>query len=369
MDKLEAGKQLALRAAPYFRDVIASVKWVITDKMPETFACDKYWRVYCHPKAIDRWSPENIAWVILHECGGHIIRGHHEASKQFSDEYSAEQINIAQDLEIESWSWGSPCVERPEDGVHPSKYKLPEGETWQWYLKNLPKGKKGLCECGSGAHGAPRDWEIPPGPDDIKPGSAQEKIIKDAAAKAIAKAKSCNDKVHGSLEIWADQQLQPPKVDWKSLLRSVICGRISAGVTDMIGRPKPKYGLLRHAWRSINPNVAIVADTSGSMWEDGGKVMGACLSICKAAGNIDICWTDTKPIWQTSVFCHTKLKPVGGGSTDISGAITEAQSRDYDLIIIITDCETPWPESSDRCLVIATSKTPPPTNWRTIYVN
>jgi predicted metal-dependent peptidase len=338
--------------------------------MQETMGCDKYWRVYVHPKALDNWSVEESAWVVLHECLGHLVRGHGLAAERYPKE-TPERLNIAQDLEIESWEWESGPAVRPSGkfaGLHPSKFNLPVGEVWEWYLENLPKGAASPQNCGSGAHGRPEEWELGAEGAPVQPGSAREKAIKQLAAEKIAMASKERGDVPAGLAVWANATLEPPHVDWRQALRSCIARQLAAGCVDMIGPARERRGLLMPRWRTPKPRIAIVADTSGSMSGEGGVVLGACVDICRTFGQIEVCWVDAETTWQT-VRCRQDLRPIGGGGTDLRPAINEARKKKSDSIIIITDCETPWPEPCNRSVILATSGGNPPQNWRTINVN
>lgn len=369
-DRLDAAIALALQTAPYGRDVISAAQFVVTDKMPETFGCDKYWRVYAHPKALEKWSAQEAAWVVLHECLGHLVRGHSTAPDLYPDE-SPERLNIAMDLEIESWEWANGPAERPSGvmaGLHPSKFNLPVGETWQWYLERLPESTKSQQNCGSGAHGRDEPWELGAQDAPVKPGSAREKAIKKMAAQKIAEAAKERGDVPAGLEVWANTELEPPRVDWRSALRSHMARQLAAGCVDMLGPARERRGLLMPRWRKPKPSISIVADTSGSMSGEGGKVLGACVDVCSLFGQIEVCWVDAEPKWQTARN-KGDLRPVGGGGTDLRPAIQEARQKKPDSIIIITDCETPWPESCNRSVVLAVSGGNPPPTWRTINVS
>lgn len=366
--RIDAAKAMALRAVPYARHVISSCQFVITDKLPvKTAACDKYWRVYIHPETT--LNVPELSWVILHEALGHLVRGHCKAIELHPD-VSSYDLNVAQDLEIESWEWtGAP--ERPSgenEGLHPSQFNLPVGKVWQWYLENMPKSaKQSGVDCGSGAHGEARDWELGERNAPVTPGSPQERLIKKATAEAIKKASKAGD-VPAGMAVWADVELTPPQIDWRRALRTKVNGIISAGVVDMIGPSREKKGVMVPRWRKPRPRIALVADTSGSMSGEGGNVLGSAVSLCRKFGAIDVVWIDDEPILQRSVRSSSDLKPVGGGGTDLIPAINLCREENYDSVVIITDCETPWPEASkSNEIVLATSGGKPPQNWR--YIN
>jgi predicted metal-dependent peptidase len=55
---------------------------------------------------------------------------------------------------------------------------------------------------------------------------------------------------------------------------------------------------------------------------------------------------------------------VGGGGTDLTPAILEA-AKSADAIVVVTDCDTPWPARTNvPMIVVATSDSPSP-DWAT----
>lgn len=356
-DIVDAGLILAQRAAPYLRYAFAAIEIVETEDVP-IGACDRYWRVYVNPNA--GLSAANMAWLLLHEVGGHLVRGHCEAVERYPEE-RPERLNIAQDLEIESWEWDG--AERIEAGLHPSRLGLPIGETWRWYLERLPASVASIMDCGSGAHGHARPWEN---------GARQgmNKPLIRAAQLATAKAIAARDagSVPKGLAIWADTTLAAPPIDWRAQLRCDLAANFAAGIGDMVGPPRERRGLLEARWRKPRQRIAIVADTSGSMENECGTVLGACVEIIRVFGECDVCWIDVDPIWQHGVRSQADLAPRGGGGTDLRPAILAARSQRYDCTVIISDGYTPWPKapSAKELVILTKGGEAPPNQWRTI---
>ena len=76
------------------------------------------------------------------------------------------------------------------------------------------------------------------------------------------------------------------------------------------------------------------------MADRGGSVLSVVRAVCRAH--------DVR-IWQVDAEIHGRRerKPSafrGGGGTDLRAAMYEA-SQVSDLLVVITDCDTPWPEA------------------------
>lgn len=355
-DNIQAGLILAQRAAPYLRYAFAAIEIIETSAVP-IGASDEHWRVYINPAY--PLTAANMAWLLLHEVGGHLVRGHCSACSSHQED--AERINLAQDLEIESWEWDG--ADRIAAGAHPSALGLPVGETWQWYLERLPHSTQSAMDCGSGAHGRSRPWEQGARADVNKP------LIR-AAQQAAAKAISAQapGTVPLGLAVWAKSILSPPPVDWRSQLRCELSARLAAGLGDMIGPARERRGVLEPRWRKPQPRIAIIADTSGSMESEGGVVLGACVDIIRIAGACDVCWADVEPVWQRSVRSRRELAPRGGGGTDLRPAILAARHGRYDCTVVISDGYTPWPATAahNEIVFITSGGTAPPPHWRSI---
>jgi len=368
--RVEAGRALALSVAPYARDALAAVQVVFTDRLPQvTMASDKYWRVYVHLAL--SWSPGEIGWGLLHEVLGHLVRGHQRGHGEVAvAQHGAEIVNVAMDCEIESWKWPLPLV-RPPGGVHPSLFRLAEGETWPWYLQRLLKhrgrrsegGKKSGAgaprDCGSCAGGGSREYEEPPDGECITPGSVRERQVLGRVARAVSQSRGS---VPAGLQVWADAYIAGPTVPWDHVLRELCAQVIAAGIQDMVGPARERHGVLIPRWRAQRPTVAVVADTSGSMSEHGSHVLGETVGITAAGADVDVCWVDTEPRWQRRVRGASDLAPVGGGGTDLRPAIEEARRGTYDAVVIVTDGLTPWPDVADprEVLVVYGNANVPP---------
>jgi predicted metal-dependent peptidase len=162
-------------------------------------------------------------------------------------------------------------------------------------------------------------------------------------------------------------------VPWRRVLRAALDSELRRGMADLCGSPKVHRttGILRPSWAKPLPRVAVVADTSGSMTTAGGRVLGEIVGVVRQANApVDICWCDVTPQWQYRVRSRHELRPRGGGGTDLRPAITAALEvrPKYDLIVVVTDGETPWPSTPIPQAYIVTIGTNVPDGWRGMRV-
>jgi predicted metal-dependent peptidase len=354
MHVLQLAIWLAGRAAPYARLAIASARHVIEPRVPIA-ASDEGWRVYWNPDTLRR-PPAEVAWILLHEVLGHLVRGHARQTRLAAAE--PRRANVAQDLEIESWEL--PGLVRPADGVWPARYNLPAGKIWPWYYDQLPASVD--CDCGSASDGVPRPYERAVDDSDVP---AVIEPLRDAVARVTAEAVAAHPgNVPVGLRVWADAVLAPPRVPWRTVLRrwaATTCSQRGRG--DVAGARERRRMMLPRL-RAARPRVAIIVDTSGSMSALGGRVLGEVVGACRAGAEVDVAWCDVEVVWQRHVTCVTALRPQGGGGTDLRPAIAEAMAGRYDGIVIVTDCATPWPPvAPHNVFVVAMGDATIPAGW------
>src|SRR4029079_7394663 len=89
----------------------------------------------------------------------HLLRDR-EARKKAAGITDHKRWNTAGDCEINDdlHAEGLPL---PGDPPLPVKYGVESRETRETYFRQLPKGSPSCEDCGSGAHGERRFWELP----------------------------------------------------------------------------------------------------------------------------------------------------------------------------------------------------------------
>ncbi len=352
---IQRAQWLALKSAPYAAQAFAAANFVVTDRLPyPTTACDKRWNVYVHPEMLTITTPL-LARMLLHEVLGHLVREH--CQQTIATEAKPRRANIAQDLEIESWSWDAPLTNSLEGGVTPSQYKLPSGKLWSWYYDHLPTDS---CEdtdndnpkgrdCGSGSDGVPRPYEIEGGIS-----KSEAHAVSRTTAEAI---RSYAGTVPEGLKIWADAKLAPPKIDWRARLRSRLSQSQARGKVARTGVLRQRRTkMLMRKWRQPSLHVALLCDTSGSMNGEGSRVLSEAASILASTGRLDCYWCDTEVHIQRGVRHHSQFRPVGGGGTVLAPLIEALGKTRYDVAVLITDALVDFPAAS------------PPTNLLTLVL-
>lgn len=229
---------------------------------------------------------------------------------------------------------------------------------------------------GSSTGGDLREWELDDdgnAEDDAGeevPGLSQgeQEIARRQVAEDIINHMRQAGSVSAGLDLWAKVQLAKPEVPWEQLLRSCLRN----GIAMAKGKDEESFAMmnkksigLRRVFKrapvlpglvSIEPSIAFVLDTSGSMGglHEGSPLWSAVsevLAVCKEQEVAPwVTCVDTEGVEPVQVKTAKELQRIlkGGGGTDMAEGlrlITAAGLRP-DFIAIVTDGYTPWPTNS-----------------------
>jgi predicted metal-dependent peptidase len=386
--QVRAGRAKAAYLRPYFSHALYALIPVHSDEVP-TMAVDKWGRLYFNAEFVLACDVDELATCCIHEIG-HVLRHHHERAEALGVTIATHMVaNIAQDCELnddiaEEVKARKDLHELPPGAMYPSRFGFSDGQTWEVYyellMNELEKHKptidggaggdgdgdgkrKGAArkrshKCGSGATGVQQPWEQP-GPSsgggegiedadwrDIERHVASE--IRDEAAKG-------RGTVPGAWISWAEEVLRIEQIPWDQEL----AGAVRWAVNDAAGKVIHNYkrpsrrqqampDIVFPGMRRPVPSVALVGDTSGSMSEkDLSLVRGVIQDVCEAVNAaLTFIATDAAVHGVQRVTDGSAAEMRGRGGTDmcvgIQAAIDDVQPRP-DVIIVATDCETPWP--------------------------
>ncbi|MFI5732601.1 VWA-like domain-containing protein [Kribbella sp. NPDC051587] len=366
MEKLLAARLHAVKVRPYLAGALFALQ-VVEDRTVLTMAVDAHWRCYVAPGFVLRTPVEELAGVWVHEVS-HLLRDHHGRGERYAREQSAygpgERLrrNIAADFEINDDIYGD-GLPQPAGAVLPSLLELPQGWLMEEYLRStsmsgLPVELSWL-DCGSGADGHTRPWEL--GPDGANGLSRQEQ---DAVRYRIAAGiRARPGDAPAGWRRWADEAFHPPQ-PWRQLLGAAIRSAVSApGVGDdhTYRRPSRRSaalpGVLLPSLRRMPPRVCIVIDTSGSV-SDGelGSALLEVAAISRAVGGrrdlVSVISCDAAAGVAVPICRAEHLELMGGGGTDLRSGFAEGLRSRPDVIVVLTDGQTPWPSAQPRCRTV-----------------
>ncbi|MCD6341094.1 MAG: VWA domain-containing protein [Desulfurococcales archaeon] len=383
---LQAARYNLVRKRPY----LASALWALVPvEKPglQTLAVDKHWRLYYDPEVVHKWHVAELTGVLYHEVS-HLLRNHAKRLKRFPNRVA----NIAADLEINDDLREEKDIRLPDDALYPEMFGLEPHLLAEEYIPQLPhimnvSGKNAgntsgtqpskvheiddhiprptAGNCGSCATGQQAPWELPASAAPAGIAKIEGELIRRKIAQDILDA---YDTSRGTVpEHWVRwaKSILKPKVDWRKILAATIRASIAheAGVVDYTySRPSRRQAVVSNvilpALRKPKINVAVVVDTSGSIDEQLlAQALAEIRGILRAMQtHVTILSCDAQVHTVKKVFSPRQLRNalLGGGGTNMGEGIQEAikLKPKPDIIIVLTDGFTPWPEKSPKVKVI-----------------
>ncbi|WP_405093347.1 VWA-like domain-containing protein [Micromonospora sp. NBC_01392] len=377
-DKLLTARLYAARVRPYLATALFALHVVESRRVP-TMAVDRHWRCYVSPLFVARTPVADLAAVWVHEVS-HLLRDHHGRGDRFLREHgltgAAERlrVNIAADCEINDDAYGDGLV-RPADAVEPGCLRLPEGQLMEEYLRQFRLGPLtqhlAWLDCGSGADGLDRAWDL--GSDGAHGLTEQERdAVRFRVAEGITGRPGTAPK---GWRRWAEEVFHPPQ-PWRELLGAAVRSAVSAsGAGDdyTYGRPSRRSagvpGVVLPALRRRPPRVCVVVDTSGSVSDtELGSALLEVAAIARAVGGrrdlVTVLPCDAAA-HRVLTLCRAEDLPlVGGGGTDLRTGFARAlrDARRPDVVVVLTDGQTPWPATRPSCRTVV-GLFPRPVRW------
>lgn len=376
---LQAARVRASYQRAYFAPALFSLIPVKTD-MIASMAVDSRWRLYYNQAWLAAHTVEENAAVLIHEVS-HLLR-EHEARKQAAAVTNHTLWNTAADCEINDdlLAEGLPL---PDDPPRPGKYGLKTGENAESYYRQLLKPAQGrdaaagndasrasAHDCGSGAHGVSRPWELPddeggqgevPGVDPAK----AQLVRRDVAQRILDRAGDAGDVPLGWRR-WARGVLTP-KVDYMATIRHAVrralrdstLGRYDRTYTRPHRRQACYGEFIMSSFYQPRPRPGFLIDTSGSMQDTqlarAVAELGGLTRQLGCSTEVVVACCDTVVHDVRKVFTAAQLEMYGGGGTDIGAGLrwfTERRGPAIDLLVVVSDCQTPWPQEAPPFPVI-----------------
>jgi predicted metal-dependent peptidase len=371
MEKLLAARLHAVKVRPYLASALFALH-VVEDRSVPTMAVDAHWRCYASPGFVARTPVEELAGVWVHEVS-HLLRDHHVRGERYAREHEEAgpadgwgrlRRNIAADFEINDDIYGD-GLPVPAGAVQPSLLGLPSGLLMEEYLRMASmsglSGDLAWLDCGSGADGKVRPWEL--GPDGAHGLSRQQR---DAVRFRVAEGiQGRPGDAPDGWRRWADQAFHPPQ-PWRQLLGAAVRSAVGApgvGENHSYRRPSRRSasipGVLLPSVRRMPPRVCVVIDTSGSVSDaELGSALLEVAAISRAVGGrrdlVSVISCDAAAGVAVPLCRAENIELVGGGGTDLrSGFARALTSRPRpDVIVALTDGQTPWPSAQPPCRTV-----------------
>jgi predicted metal-dependent peptidase len=368
---LQAARVRAAHQRSYFAPALFSLVPVETDLIA-TMAVDSHWRLYYNDVWVATHTVEENASLLIHEVS-HLVRDH-EGRKKAGGIRDHRRWNTAGDCEINDdlQAEGLPL---PGDPPLPGKYGLASGNIAESYYNQLPTPppadrhaaagdeEQPAGDCGSGAHGERRFWELPaddgadggvPGVDRIK-----AELVRREVARRIEEKSPYDGDVPLGWRRWAHATLAP-KVDYMATIRHAVRRGLRDSTLGRYDRTYRRphrrqacYGeFIMASFYQPRPRPGFLIDTSGSMEDTQlARAVAELGGLTRQLGygaDVVVACCDAAVHETRKAFSSTEIELYGGGGTDIGVGLRwfiERKVAPVDLLVIVSDCRTPWPKA------------------------
>ena len=346
----------------FFATVLLSCNIEQSEEIP-TAATDMKSIIY-NPKFIEGLRDMDlILFVLAHEVM-HIVLKHglRRGSR------NPKLWNIACDLAI-NWMlkkagftvWEKAYCEARFDGMSAEHiYEVIQSEG----------GKGATPGRGSGkAYGGDPDDEQGGMGDDLMPiedlSPAERATLEQSIREMVVQAHSLSKK-QGQMPAFLDRALEgviSPPLPWDHLLREYATILAKENETWSRRNRRVPGVYLPTRWSEVMGELVVIGDTSGSM-PDGVFAQTACelgmIAEAVKPERIRVLWADDAECSREEVFEVGEtivLHPKGGGGTDMRKPLRHAENFNPIVVVLITDCETPWPKEPTPYPLIVVSTT------------
>jgi predicted metal-dependent peptidase len=354
--KLTIARLWAVRRHPYLTAALFASPVIAAPGIGRA-AVDESWRLYIDPDLVDAYSIEVLGSLLVHHAG-HLVRDHAGRAHSIGvDRRMAKDWALAADAEIND-DLVTAGLRLPEDQVRPHDLGWAPGRMAEEYFHTRHDDVDDDHEpdCGSGADGLARDWEMSADQSSGVPPGEQHLLRSQVASDVLRYMREGVGRLSAGWQRWAEDQLEP-KVDW----RRVLAAEIRKGLTTVSGRVDYTYrrpsrrasalpGVIMPALERPVPEVVVLCDTSGSMDEELlaqvlAEVDGLLRGVGLARNRLRVLSVDAAVHTVQRVANARSLQLVGGGGTDMGAGIeTAARLRPRpSVIVVLTDGLTPWP--------------------------
>lgn len=364
--RLAAARVWATHRFPYLAQALFAAP-VVDAPGTGTVTVDARWRIHADPEVLVSWTVERLGATLVHHAG-HALRDHagRARSRGVDDDHTGHWVAAA-DAEINDDLPGD-VLGALEDPTTPADLEAPDGRfAEEYYEAALARDRASGHDCGSGAHGQGDDGDDDGDDDNDDTGDGppgltayHRDLIRHQVARDTLEHAAAGD-VPAGWRRWAEEVIGA-RVDWRRALAAEVrrgLARAAGRVDYTYRRPSRRApavpGVILPSLRQPTPRVAVVVDTSASMSDDLlSRALAEVDGILRASGvrgeAVRVLACDHAVHTSRRVTSARQVELVGGGGTSMAVGIAEAASGrpPPEVIVVLTDGETPWPAAPPR---------------------
>jgi predicted metal-dependent peptidase len=363
--KVASATTALVYARPYYASAAHAVKLIVDSRVP-ALAVDRWWRLYANPSWVARVSVDELASSVGHELL-HLLLDHHDRAVTVGvSEVTRDRWLVASDMDVNDAHCRDCVSHKPflalppaEWRVLPGDHDLPERRPAEFYFNALRgRGDSGSASrgsghtCGSGATGVTEEWDV--GSPETSGVDGVDEVDAYAIKQEVATAIVSSREATGPLREWAMDMLKIRPLPWSAHLASTIrraYGYRAGASVHSYTRPSRRqhaYGrVVAPSYRSPCPRLSIVEDVSASMEDQRARVRAVVEDACRHLGATVQCIECDDRVHSSRITTTGRTSAThGGGGTDMRVGIETALlgARPADIVVVVTDCDTPWPD-------------------------
>lgn len=254
----------------FYAELMASMRRVEDRTLPAAAGvCIKdQIELHLNPDRLADMSVEELCGIMKHECE-HILRDHIPRMKELApDVYDGKSkdlaSNIINSMKHKHLNIAADCAingglkDAPSWGVFPANFKLPNGETTEWYAEKLKNNDK-MKQMQPGEFDGHELWTESEGDKEVL-----QEIVKQAVNKAAQKTRAAG-KMTSDNEL-AVSELNKVLVNWKQQLSRFVARSNMTIRESTRKRRNRRYGILVPGDTKVERlHIGVAIDTSGSV--------------------------------------------------------------------------------------------------------
>lgn len=355
------------RGLAYLAHALYALVTIESSEIPR-MTCDEHWRVYVNPTWFANAEVPQIAMELAH-LTWHLLSDHTGRARSMGvDRHTVTPWNVASDVTVAHTLDADQL--RPQHLPTAAERRLPPGKSSEEYFAMLSglavsnddhqsgDGYDPSSGCGSGADGISRAQELGTGRDVGRVTELEARTIREHVAIEYREHVRRRGTDPGDALRWVREVLEP-ETPWERVLRAAVkraVGWAAGGGDYTYSRPSRRASsapniVLPGQHRPL-PRIAIVVDTSASVDDELlaralGEVNGVIEALGVAGAQVTAYSVDAAVHVTEQIRSARDVELVGAGGTDLRiglAAIADERPRP-DVAIVLTDGDTPWPES------------------------